>query len=396
MQEIKMRSSEKILVFMTIWVYFSLNAKYLNLPGSHVLRWVFPGMLIILTMMKFGGRLVRFPAILVCVSCAVLPSIVLSEYGKIAFIKYMSLLIVFYGNYNFFNNLDDREQMREYFNILVYVLIIYQIFNSIFVVLGINYDSGRALGITTNANTLGVYGNLSYWAIIYMLNYTNKKILKGIYSVLLLTCAYSVIASGSRTAFVVLAIDILLTGILFFRHSPFMIIFIIICVSGMYMLFTGKMTSINLIALNRLLEEGGTERTDLWQAAFNVWREHQMFGVGYTVSNLYNPIENGMAFHNSYMSYLVETGIWGCGILGMGFCKIGIDILHSLFIYSYKFAKVTNELTIVSIMLLVLLIAAWSESFLFAVGSTEGFTFWFLLSWILAYMHKMNFEEDFI
>jgi hypothetical protein len=48
------------------------------------------------------------------------------------------------------------------------------------------------------------------------------------------------------------------------------------------------------------------------------------------------------------------------------------------------------EFCIAFIMMVSLLVAAWSESFMFAVGSTEGFTFWFLLAWLRAYIQNMD------
>lgn len=393
MLKIRVQSLEKILVFMTIWVYFSLNANYLNFPGSHMFRWICPGLLIILTIVKQEGKIIKPPSILVFITCAVLPSIIFSRYASTAFIKYVSLVIVFYGSYIFFSSLKDIKAMKEYFNILAYILIVYQILNSVFVIIGVNYDSGRALGITTNANTLGVYSNLSYWAIVYMLQYTKKFYLKNIYFILLVTCVISVIASGSRTAFIVFVIDILLTGFFIFRNTPWMFAFIFGCILIVYLFVSGELRSLNILALNRLMEKGGMERTDLWQAAINLWKENEIFGVGYTVSNFYNPIEPGMAFHNSFISYLVETGMYGCIILGLGIINLLFGIINSLWRYRYKFLKGINELTVVCTMLVVLLIAAWSESFLFAVGSTEGFTFWFLLAWLLSYIHKLYYEN---
>lgn len=393
MLKIRVQSLEKLLVFMTIWVYFSLNAKYLNFPGSHIFRWICPGFLIVLTIVKQEGKIIKPPSILVFITCAVFPSIVFSIYASTAFIKYLSLVIVFYGNYIFFSSLKDTKIMKKYFDILAYILIAFQIFNSIFVILGINYDSGRALGITTNANTLGVYANLSYWAIVYILQDVKKIYLKTIYFLILITCVMSVIASGSRTAFVVLILDILITGFLLFRHSPLMIIFLIGCILMIYMFWSGKFTTTKILALNRLMEKGGTERTDLWEAAFSVWENHRLFGVGYTVSNFFNPVERGMAFHNSFISYLVETGAWGCVCLGICFVNEFRKIIQSLWMNRNQCNSENREIIIAVTMILVLLIAAWSESFLFAVGSTEGFTFWFLLAWILVYIRKIGYKR---
>lgn len=394
MRKLTSWSLRDIVVFLMIWVYFTLNAQYLNFSGSHILRWVFPGVLILWALLNHNGKIVRSPEIFVWLSVAILPSIFFSDYKGESFIKYLSLVVILYGSYIFFSALRDRHLLIRCLDILMIVLFIYQILDFAFVIAGINSDNGRAQGITTNPNTLGIYANLAYWAIVYAMAKTKKFGLKIIYSAVLVTSVLTSIASGSRTAFVILIINILLTGILTFRHSPLILIFIGGSALVAYMFWTGKMSSLNIVALNRLLEEGGTSRTELWEAAMTIWRDYRFFGVGYTVSNLFNPIEPGMAFHNSYISYLVETGVWGAAILSLGFARMIIRIGHSLWAYRDKFNAEINELSIACIMAILLLIAAWSESFLFAVGSTEGFTFWFLIAWILAYINQLHYEGN--
>jgi len=389
MRKIKNLYLYDIIVFMTIWVYFSLNANYIDFPGSHILRWVFPGILIILGIMRNGGRIIKPPGILIWISIAVFPSIIFSSYANIAFIKYLSIVVILYGSYIFFCYLNNKKLLVRYFDIFITVIIIFQILNFIFVILGINYDSGRALGITTNSNTLGVYSNLSYLAIIYLLfNKIKSKTSKIVYFGLLLTSVYTSIASGSRAAFIVLIINILASLFLKFKRSPFMLFCFIIAGVFFYIFISDKIDSLNIVALNRLIDEG-TSRADLWNVAISVWEKHQIFGVGYTVSNYYNLLEKGMAFHNSYISYLVETGVWGVIFLSIGFIVLIIKIWNTLSIYKYRASESRNALFFACFMGLSLLIAAWSESFLFAVGSTEGFIFWFLIAWILSYISKM-------
>ena len=305
--------------------------------------------------------------------------------------KYMSWIFILYGCYIFFISLKEKNYLGYYFHILVAVLIIYQVLNFYFVITGQNYDSGRANGITTNANTLGVYANLAYWAIVYKLGKEKGRLRKLLWFLLLLTTVMASIASGSRTAFVVLILNILITIIICFRKSPFFFLYIGLAVLAMYLVLSGKFVSLNITALNRLLGEGGTSRDQLWDAAISVWKEHQMFGVGYTVSNYYNPVEPRMAFHNSYISFLVECGLWGMIIFVLGVVPYIKNIIKTMVIHVNN--DLDSEFYFVVIMLLNLSIAAWSESFMFAVGSTEGFVFWFLVAWIMAYLKLLRREK---
>lgn len=383
MQKISVRKIYTVLVLLTIWVYFSLNSRYFNLPASHLLRWIFPFMLVFFSILENRWKVPVPPSAFIFFSLGVIPSIFLSDYKGEALVKYLSWIFIFYSSYIYFMNLKDVKQEEKNIQILTAVLIIYQILNFIFVAIGINYDTGRALGITTNANTLGVYATLAYWASIYMIQKAKGKLLKGLYSILLVTTIFTSVASGSRTAFVILVLNLLLTVIFRFRKSPFLIFYIIVLGVITYFVLTGGVKSLNILALNRLLEEGGTSRDDLWNAAISLWRQHKIVGVGYTVSNIYNPIEPGMAFHNSYISFLVECGI--CGVVGLGSWLI-LFVGKTIKTVIGKRKNVSIEFLIAIIMACNLMIAAWSESFMFAVGSTEGFTFWFLIAWIIAYI----------
>ena len=390
MQKIRLKKIYILVVFLMIWVYFSLNSKYFNLPSSHLLRWFFPAVLMFFSAWETDWKIPVPPVILIFFSIAVLPSIFLSNYRALALTKYLSWIFILYGSYMFFFSLKDREYLKRYFKILAIILIIYQILNFSFVAAGINYDTGRALGITTNSNTLGVYATLAYWAVFYMMKEAKRKLTKGIWCLVLVTAILTSVASGSRTAFVVLILNILLTIIWKFRKSPFLIVYIGICVGGAYFVLSGRMVSLNIIALDRLLEEGGTSRDQLWDAAISVWEQHQMFGVGYTVSNMYNPVEPKMAFHNSYISILVECGLWGAIILGSGVLGWFKMIIRGIRLGRHE--NVNIELVVALLMAFNLMVAAWSESFMFAVGSTEGFTFWFLVAWITAYIKLKNKE----
>lgn len=387
MQKISVRKIYTVLVFLTIWVYFSLNSRYFNLPASHLLRWIFPFMLVFFSLLENRWKAPVPPSIFIFFSLAVIPSMFLSDYKGEALVKYLSWIFIFYSSYIYFMNLKDVKQEEKNIQILTGVLLINQILNFIFVVIGINYDTGRALGITTNANTLGVYATLAYWASIYMIQKAKGKLLKGFYIILLVTTIFTSIASGSRTAFVILVLNILFTVIFRFRKSPFLIFYIMVLGVITYFVLTGGVKSLNILALNRLLEEGGTSRDNLWDAAISLWKQHKIVGVGYTVSNIYNPVEPGMAFHNSYISFLVECGI--CGVIGLGSWLI-LFVRQIIKTVIGKRKDVSIEFLIVIIMTCNLMIAAWSESFMFAVGSTEGFTFWFLIAWIIAYIKLLN------
>ena len=111
-----------------------------------------------------------------------------------------------------------------------------------------------------------------------------------------------------------------------------------------------------------------------------------MFGCGYCVSNQVNYVLKGMQFHNSYLSFLIECGIWGTVMLGTGFvcfiCTVLQSIKRCLINLSFQ------PFVFVCLIIFDIALTAYGESFLFAVGSTEGFAFWFLIAWALAFIKQ--------
>ena len=92
------------------------------------------------------------------------------------------------------------------------------------------------------------------------------------------------------------------------------------------------------------------------------------------------------AFHNSYLTYLAETGVWGMSVMGIVLlAEIKQTVLN--FIRALKSGHI-SLFQICGLLLIELLIAAWSESFLFAVGSTEACTFWVIFIWLLVYRKR--------
>ena len=70
----------------------------------------------------------------------------------------------------------------------------------------------------------------------------------------------------------------------------FRILAVLLVVLGGYCMLTGKLAFLNITALNRLTEEGGTDRGELWEYGINIWRQHPIFGCGYQVSNMLNKL----------------------------------------------------------------------------------------------------------
>lgn len=378
MLEKKKISANSIVLFCLIGVYYCLNAKYLNFSLFIIMRWVFPALLVGIAVWQNNGRIVAPPWLMIWFSVAVLvPSIVGAD-ATTSIIKYISWVLIFYGSYIYFYQNQEREAMHRSLEILCFILVFFQIANVIFTLAENSAVNGRSTGMTTNANTLGIYSNLAFWAGVFFYTRTINKTTKLIWLGFCLTTAYTAIASGSRTAFLVMALNFMAFLFLLQSKRKHILLFAASLTLLIYLVLSGKLNFLGITAVERLSEEGGAERAELWDFALNLWQNNKLFGVGYTISSRYNELV-GLAFHNSYISYLVECGIWGVVL----FAPSLVYVLFKCFSHS---KRQHLEFYIACMMLVVLLIAAWSESFMFAVGSTEGFTFWFLLAWAMVYI----------
>ena len=140
-----------------------------------------------------------------------------------------------------------------------------------------------------------------------------------------------------------------------------------------------------LPGFQRLIEEGGS-RGAIWEAGISLWRQKPILGWGYGVNQELNSIkylgyipgygDYGFAFHNSYLSVLIEAGIIGLGIV----------LLHYIIIIlgGMKQYRKTKDITLFIMIWLCInmLLCFVGGSAMTSLGSTEGFVFWGILMWI--------------
>jgi O-antigen ligase len=248
----------------------------------------------------------------------------------------------------------------------------------------------RAYGITNNPNSLGTMSAICLLCGYYLFEIIKNKFIKILNAFIEISCIYTVIISGSRSSIILLIINILMIVFIFKnKHkkeliiSLFFIIFIII-VFG----YENKIPGIN-----RLINEGiGEDRLSLWSIAIEMFRQKPLIGWGYGVTNLGLQIYNKliMAFHNSYLSVLVEMGIIGASAF---FIYVFNNIIKMLM----KLKKIGNRnYNIVILILINYLFVFGAENGINSVGGMEGFSFWLMFYFALEYIRKREGNNKFI
>ncbi len=394
-KSVKKLDTEKLIFGITVWIFLSLNAKAFNFSFYTILRWILPVVLAVFAFSKREGKIPYPPSIIVLFILAIIPSFFVTLDEVESATKAISFVLIVYGFYVCFWGAKDRQELEEYFKIMCIAILIFQAFNIIYCLIGRGGGvNDRYNGFTTNPNTLGIYSNLALWAAYYF--YVKAKNWKKqlIFVFMFIASIVLALLSGSRTAFIIVLLNTIVVVFIKAKTNLTKLTVALIIGAFLILLFTGSLGFLEITALDRLLLEDGTKRSELWDYAIEVWKERPCFGCGYKVSKFYNEIpgNEGMDFHNSYISILLEVGIWGVVL-------IGFAMLPSLF---QAIKQTGKEIKLnknscflpVAFMVVSLLISAWSESFLFSVGSTEAAIFWMLFVWILNYLKKSEVKNE--
>lgn len=378
--------TEKTIFFIMMWVFYSLNSRYLQVPFAHILRWAFLAALIFCVLAIEEVPIKEPPKLVVLYLIAVLPSVLFSIDKVESLVKILSLVIVLWGTYIYFDTREGKKDLESALKSIMWIMILFEVQSVVCLMLGLG-NGDRATGVTTNPNTLGIYSNVALLSAFYL---WTKKGKKGgwFYVFIIVASAITAILSGSRMALVTLLLNLTIISFLKIKKFLWRVAFVIAVGIFGVLLITGKLGDFGLPALQRLLS-GETSRDELWELGVSVWKKFPIFGCGYSVSPSYNnlPGSKGYEFHNSFLTIFAEIGIWGSLILG-------VSVLWSIN-STWKSTEGKGKISILQIaflLVLELLIAAWSESYLFAVGSTEACTFWILIAWIIAYKKKNKKE----
>ena len=381
------RLSYLILFLAMVYVFFTLNAVIIQFSFFNYLRWVFPILFILI--MFFEGRMAPPFITLYFVFLGILPSVILSPNIVTSGEKFISILLVVYGCYDFFYGMDYEKDMNN-------VVILISIVSLLFLVLNLAFiyrsDSGRTLGILTNANTLGVYANISLICSIYCY-YKVQLSTKRFKYLFLLTSILSIVLtvlSQSRGAFAGMFVIIMAFLFIIVKSKAARWIFVIVSIALLIILFRVDFSNSSISVLKRF-SESGFNRGEMWDNGIKAFLSHPIFGCGFQMSYLYNEVEAGffMILHNSYLSFLADCGIWGIALFGIPFILSFAYFAYNIFT---KKIKVTSELVFMLLILVALLISAYSESYLLSLGSTEGFLFWCVYVWVMAYIKKARFR----
>ncbi len=369
-------------VFISLFIiYISLNAQ-ISIPGAGILRWLMLCFVLFLGAIYalYNGDdihiidhyLIPF-LFFAFISFFYSINIKISLYKYISFILLLTCFQIFFGRKKV-----GAEDIKIIFDDIVLLFNIVNLFNFYFVFIsGLGIDGVRYQGVFTNPNTLGIFSIISFLMNYYKSFYGKK--FNMFYFVMCMFSFFMVVMSGSRSAFMVFGINLVLIYTVLsdtLRKKPNLLY--ILSAFGLCLYLT---TSFDILVLDRIKTDGLMSRGGIWELAIDYISKRPYFGYGYGTSELlYHLFGNNYeveAFHNSFLTITVDLGIVGFAvfIICMGF------LFHEM-IRDFRGIRDMRGKAFLSILLLIvvsLLIEAYSESYLFAAGSLEAIIFWMFL-----------------
>lgn len=387
----KAKTFQRVLFFFMVFVYVLLDSRY-NLPGNTILRWVLP--ILMLLESCLNRQRLDIPELFFYVGTVALFlfSCFFSLETTYSLSRLISFVLITLTCYNYFLSLKDREEMFVAIKLMGIIFLIYEILNFIFIGSSMG---GRSRGITGNPNSLGVWSNIAFlFAIYFFLNVKTKRS-KCFMVILMVISVLTAIASGSRTYTIAILLNIFFATQLLLTRKTRVWFWLIAILSILIGFSAFKGILMNIQGINRLLTEG-RDRGDIWDAGLKLVREKPLLGWGYGISQQLNTQEYlgyidgytsyGMAFHNSFLTVLIETGLVGLFFIVM--------LIGSITIKGAKVAVLekNKKLAVVIMMVITMLLCFYGGSAMTSVGSTEGFFFWCTLCWLLVYTKKQEKE----
>lgn len=250
--------------------------------------------------------------------------------------------------------------------------------------IGVTYENGRLLLFEENPNVMGVKAGFAFLITISKLinNFSIKR------SIIIIPICIPFISltamSGSRGAFVSMFLG--LAVLLYFRKTGVFNKWAVIVFGalGSVMLITYLLET-NPVMAERLLttvETGDIGRNVLWDAAFNIIKDHIVIGAGFegVKPRMYAYSGAYMKPHNIFLYVWIVSGLPGIILF-----IIFLTRLTKLLFYHYK--KHGDSLNLV---LFVIVVFNMSKQ----GGSIEKTLFWFFFAVLLgSTVHIMNKNE---
>lgn len=389
------------IIFTLFSVFYLLTSSIYALPGITMLRWIGSILLISYTWLFEKKVTIHFLSSFIYIIIALIPTLV-GWGGESTFYAYeriVSFFLVVCSLLSFMLTEETTTQtLQNLFEIYTGIV-------GVLMVLSILRDftlDGRMTGVYMNPNFLSCVALFSAISSIAMFHILKGKKRRWIFLIFFFASTLCVIGSGSRMGIICIALVIYLDVFLSAPSYNLKYIFVqfikllIITVFVIYIL-----RHYNIVALERLFSENqsvtgatGITRGDAWSDVLKIFSEKPLLGwgyasVGYNVFRVADDTFN-WGMHSSYFIILCEMGIIG----SLLFLSFFIDYFYKIYC---RYKKIPNKTYVqrcfvkyLFLCCFIMLINAYSESFLFSLGNPMAICFWLPFIMLYCYLNKVK------
>lgn len=385
-----------VCLLMLLYSYYLVNFRVFRFKGDSILRAVFLTGCVCLLLRYRDFRVKKPIGIILCFALGAAPSVAVSVNRSLSIQYYLSEIVILLCIQYIVEYAVEMQRDVMIFEGLKWISIFCTVVSAFRHVRGLDYvDMGRAEGITTNANTLGVY---CYVALITMLffAYHSTHWRKWFYYFLAVLNVWLIWESGSRLALIVMLIYGFVFFVLVTKQTKYKLFWVYIAIVAIVLVVL-KFDTIKALVLSKLVRntQDGMGRLGLWKVGIDIWKEHKWFGCGFMCSQFLNDgidiWSYQLPMHNSYVSLLADTGLVGVLLIGVSYIsfifKFAVNFVVELFGTGF------TRFMYVFLMFGGLFLSSVTESFLFAGGATESFLLWLSFFLCVKYVRSKQVDE---
>jgi len=265
------------------------------------------------------------------------------------------------------------------------------------------YVQGRLAGVYANANQLSSIAIATIIFALCMFFLKKGRLIRWLYLGIVIVSSYCVFETSSRTGAVCTVLIILFmpfVGVEASSQTRFKQVAMIMM--GFIILFL-LLKFFEAPGLQRLFDSTtndsstGFTRSETWRDVYEIFAEKPLFGWGYGQVSYQVFVNQTSAYnwgiHSSFFVILCEMGIFGSLLFVAFFTSYFLCIKNRI---KSKSLTIT-ERTFVKFLLLacfIMLVNAYSESYLFSVGNPMALGFWIPFVMLNVFLNKKKIEDN--
>ncbi|GGA72905.1 hypothetical protein GCM10008025_15860 [Ornithinibacillus halotolerans] len=181
-------------------------------------------------------------------------------------------------------------------------------------------SGGRAQATLNDPNLAALYLIVSFTIVAISSTFVQKKLIVNVAMVVVLIALVSTASRGGMVSIVFSVLIVLFLSLMMGRIKELFFLLIIGSIISFIILLINSSSDFLSFAMERVARigtegDGTSDRILLWKSAYEMWMDNPFIGIGIGQFIPYSTEMYGYTFssipHNTYLSFLSETGILG-------------------------------------------------------------------------------------